>query len=253
MISCLCVTMPSRLPLLERAVGDFAAQSHADAELVVVHDGGAEFEARVQALAGRHAARPIRVHAAVPGGSLGALRNLSVQLAQGDLVCQWDDDDRHHPRRLALQAEAMREQAADFCFLADQLHWFSQAGELYWDDWDAEPYPMNFVHGTLLGRKAAMPAYAGLPRGEDTALVREILRAGHRVARLRDRGWAYVYVYHGGNVFDAAHHAAISTLKRYSGARLLAREGLLRERLAEYAPPLGALRMPFEDGALQLG
>ena len=245
--------MPSRLPLLERAVGDFAAQSHADAELVIVHDGGAEFDAHVHALARRHAAHRIRVHAAKPGLNLGALRNLSVQLAQGDLVCQWDDDDRHHPQRLALQSDALRAQAADFCFLADQLHWFAAAGELYWDDWNIEPYPMNFVHGTLLGRKAAMPAYAGLARGEDTALLHEILRAGRRIAQLRDRGWAYVYVYHGGNVFDAAHHAAISRLKRYSGARLLAREGLLRERLAEYAPPLGALCMPYEDGALRFG
>jgi glycosyltransferase involved in cell wall biosynthesis len=253
MISCLSVTMPSRLSLLELAVGDFAAQTHADAELVIVHDGDAEYDRRLHALARRHAARRIRVHAAQPGMRLGALRNLSVQLAQGDLVCQWDDDDRHHPQRLALQSEALRAQAADFCFLADQLHWFAQARELYWDDWDAEPYPMNFVHGTLLGRKASMPVYPNVARGEDTALVHEILRAGRRIAPLRDRGWAYVYVYHGGNVFDAVHHAAISRLKRYSGGRLLARERLLRERLAEYAPPLGALSMPYEGGALRFG
>ena len=253
MISCLCVTMPSRLPLLERAVGDFAAQSHADAELVIVHDGGAPFDVQVQALARRQPAHRIRVHAANSDLNLDALRNLSVQLAEGDLVCQWDDDDRHHPQRLALQFEALRVEAADFCFLTDQLHWFAEAGELYWDDWDGEPYPMNFVHGTLLGRTTMMPSYPEIARGEDTGLVHEILRAGRRIARLRDRGWAYVYVYHGGNVFDAGHHAAISRLKRYSGARLLARASLLRERLAEYAPPLGVLRMPYEDGELQFG
>ncbi len=252
MISCLAVTMPSRLPLLELAMGDFAAQTYADAELVIVHDGDADFDARVRGLARRHPARRIRVQATAPGASLGALRNLAVRLAQGELVCQWDDDDRYHPLRLELQLGALREQRAEFCFLADQLHWFPQAGELYWDDWDAEPYPCNFVQGSLLGRKAAMPRYPELARGEDTALVLDILRDGAAVARLRDRGWAYVYVYHGGNVFPAEHHAAISRLKRYSGARLLAREHTLRTRLAEYSPPLGTLRMPYDAGALSI-
>lgn len=252
MISCLAVTTPSRLLLLELAVGDFAAQTHADAELVIVHDGGADFDARVRALAQRHAAHRIRVHAATPGASLGALRNLSVRLAEGEFVCQWDDDDRYHPLRLELQLDALGEQRAEFCFLSDQLHWFPQAGELYWDDWNPEPYPLNFVQGTLLGRKAAMPPYPELARGEDTALVLDILRNRSPVARVRDRGWAYVYVYHGTNAFPVEHHAAISRLKRYSGARLLAREPVLRARLAEYAPPLGPLRMPHEAGAVSI-
>jgi len=252
MISCLTVTRPSRLPLLELALGDFAVQTYDDAELVIVHDGDTQFDARVRALAQRHPARRIRVHAAEPGASLGTLRNLSVELAEVELVCQWDDDDRYHPLRLELQLAALREQRAEFCFLADQLHWFARAGELYWDDWDLEPYPFNFVQGTLLGRKATMPRYPELARGEDTGLVLEIVRNGSGIARLRDRGWAYVYVYHGANVFPAEHHAAISRLKRYSGARLLARERELRARLAEYAPPLGQVRMPYDAGVLSI-
>jgi len=250
MISCLTVTQPSRFPLLALAIGDFTAQTHGDAELVLLHDADAAFDAQLNVLVRRHASARIRVHCAPSGTSLGLLRNASVALAQGEYVCQWDDDDRHHPQRLALQYAAMVEQQADACFLSDQLHWFPAQHELYWDDWDREPYPFNFVQGTLLARRTAMPAYPDLARGEDTGLAHALLRSGARVARLRDCGWAYVYVYHGGNVFDAAHHAAISRLKRYGGARLLARESLLRQRLAEYAPPLGALRMPWEGGAL---
>ncbi len=50
-----------------------------------------------------------------------------------------------------------------------------------------------------------------------------------------------------------AHHAAIARAKRYGHAALLQREALLRQRLAEYAPPLGALRMPHAGGALEIG
>lgn len=237
LISCLTVTRPGRLALLRHCIDDFVHQTHPERELVIVHDGGPDFDASVQALTAdaRHPA--IQVHS-VAGASLGELRNRSVALARGELICQWDDDDRYHPQRIALQYRALTEGRADFCFLQDQLHWFVASGQLSWDDWSQEAYPLDFVQGTLLGRRDRMPVYPAAVRGEDTQLCYDILRNGHRVARLKDAGWCYIYVFHGRNAFDAMHHAAITREKRMPLARLMAREGNLRERLAEYAPPL---------------
>ena len=61
---------------------------------------------------------------------LGELRNRAVALARGELVAQWDDDDRHHPERIARQARRSRAGDAAFAFLTDQLHWFPQRGTL---------------------------------------------------------------------------------------------------------------------------
>ena len=58
------------------------------------------------------------------GLTLGELRNFSVQLARYPLVCQWDDDDLYHPRRLETQFAYLKIHCADFCFLTDQLHFF---------------------------------------------------------------------------------------------------------------------------------
>lgn len=234
-ISCLTVTRPGRLPLLQRAIADYRRQTHAARELVILHDGDTEFDTRVRALAQGDAS--ISVYAAEPA-TLGSLRNHSVALARGELICQWDDDDRYHPQRLELQLAALQKEQADFCFLQDQLHWFAASGELSWDDWNCDSYPLNFIQGSLLGRRALMPQYPELRRGEDTVLCQDILRAGHRIARLRGQGWCYVYVYHGLNVFEAAHHAAITRAKNLAPALMLGREKLLRQRLAEYAPPL---------------
>ncbi len=253
MISCLTVTQPSRLSLVALAVGDFARQTHADSELVMVHEGDEGFDSKLRHIAETHSSHRIHVHAAAAGTSLGALRNLSVQFARGDCICQWDDDDRHHPLRLELQYAALLEQQADFCFpLRSTALGFPQRGELFWDDWEVDPYPLNFVQGTLLGHKAAMPLYPEIARGEDTELVLRMMRAQRAIVRLRDRGWAYIYVYHGANVFPAAHHAAISRLKCYSGARLLARESVLRQRFAEYVPGIGPVTMPWQGGAISL-
>ena len=40
-------------------------------------------------------------------GSLGALRNYSVEMARGDIVVQWDDDDWYHKRRIEVQFQVI--------------------------------------------------------------------------------------------------------------------------------------------------
>ncbi len=250
LISCLTVTQAGRLQQLRTAIGDFARQTQEDRELVIVHDGDQAFDAEVRALCSDWTGAAVHVHAFAQGATLGALRNHAVELARGEFICQWDDDDRYHPLRLELQVDALAREGANFCFLSDQLHWFPERGEMTWDDWDREPYPLNFVQGTLLGRRAAMPRYPEISRGEDTALCLSILQSGHRIARLRGFGWSYIYVYHGGNVWPQSHHAAIVQAKCLGAAQLLGREKILRERLAAYDPPLGSVALPYPGGRI---
>src|SRR6185436_11440149 len=169
LISALTVTREGALPRLALAIGDLARQSHAERELVVVHDADAAFHAAVELLA-RRASLPATVERIAPGQTLGELRNRAVSLARGALVAQWDDDDRHHPERLGRQAEALASRDASFSFLTEQLHHFPKQGALYWEDWSPEPYPLDFVQGTIVARRERMPTYAPMRRGEDTAL-----------------------------------------------------------------------------------
>lgn len=251
-VSCLTVTQPGRIDLLRHAVGDFARQTHAERELVIVHDGDPSFDAEVRQLCTLHGSATIRVRRVTPGSALGALRNHAVEQAHGECICQWDDDDRYHPMRIEMQLQALEKESADFCFLVDQLHWFPARGELYWDDWDSEQYPLNFIQGTLLGYRDRMPRYPESARGEDTALCLEILRAGRKITRLRGVGWCYVYAYHGGNAWHQGHHLAIVQAKSLGAAQLLGKEYLLRQRLAEYEPALGSVILPYPGGGIRI-
>lgn len=251
LLSALTVTRPASLPHLAASFADLAGQRGVDCELVVVHDGDAAFHVAVEEIARRCGLRAT-IERATAGRTLGELRNLAVSLARGELVAQWDDDDRHHPERLARQAAALAEHGAAFAFLAEQLHWFPGRGELYWEDWSTEAWPLDFVQGTLVGRRDAMPAYPPLRRGEDTALCRSIVAAGATIARVRDAGWSYVYTFHGGNAFPEFHHYASARAKHLSPARLLSRERTLRERLAEYDPPLPAVLVPCGDDPIEI-
>lgn len=253
MISCLTVTREARFASLERAVADFARQTWAERELVIVHDGDAAFDAKLRTLAASCSGASITVHRESARQTLGELRNASVDAARGEIVCQWDDDDRYHPRRLELQFAAMRVENSEFCFLTDQLHLFAADRTMYWDDWNLEVHPLNLVQGTLLGSKAALGRYPSLSRGEDTPLILDLLRRGRRITRLREHGYLYVYVFDGKNAWGYDHHATISAWKRFRCARLLALEPMLRARLAEYEPPLGQFVMPHESGKLVFG
>ncbi len=252
MISCITITQAGREPMVADAMADFARQTVVSRELLIVHDGDAGLHERLTRLADSPAMQceraQIRVERAEPGLSLGALRNIATDRAHGEWICQWDDDDRYHPERLQLQWQAAQRERADCCFLVDQLHWFRQTGALYWDDWDSEPYPMNFVQGTLLCKRARMPRYPELRRGEDTAFTWDLLRASHDegfvVARLRGVGWCYIYSYHGANAWDAAHHEAIAAAKHLPAARLIAQRARLAAALADYAPGLPQLSVP---------
>ena len=213
MISCLCVTRARRMALLAEAVADFVGQSHDARELVLLHDGDGLDHADIVALAARYPQAAIRVVQSAPGQSLGALRNHGAAVG----------------------------------YLVDQLHWFTAEDALFWDDWDSEPFPLNLIQGSILARRDIMPPYPDLPRGEDTLHTHRMLRLaateGFGVSRLRGAGWCYIYRHHGQNVWNEAHHRAISQAKRLSAARLLPRLADLRARLAEYQPALPELRI----------
>jgi glycosyltransferase involved in cell wall biosynthesis len=252
LVSCLTVTQEGRLEPFRRALDCFRRQRGIDAELVVVHDGGAHLHETLAGLADSVTEAPVRVHQEPPGQPLGALRNRSLALAEGDLVCQWDDDDLYHPDRLRTQFATMRSQGADFCFLTDQLHLFTHNGELYWDDWRVERYPMNLIQGTLFGRRDRIGSYPDLARGEDTPVMLDLVRRGCRIAALAEHAWLYVYVFHGTNAWDFRHHAAIALWKRLRREGLEARRDVLLRELAEYEFPVPRVIMPFEGGSITI-
>lgn len=245
MISCLTVTRPGRLSALHRSILCFEHQTHSDRELVIVHDGDAEFDGELNRRVSE-VESATRVVRSEPGRSLGWLRNVSIDSASGDVVCQWDDDDLYHPRRLEAQYLAMTSRDAAASFLVDQLHLFEPTGDLYWDDWVSELFPGSLIQGTLMARKGTLVPYPDLPRGEDTPLVQALAAAGHRLASLQDHGYLYVYVFDGHNAWDEGHHRSISQQKARSGPHLAMGIDELRLRLVEY--PVPPRRVLLVDG-----
>jgi glycosyltransferase involved in cell wall biosynthesis len=237
-ISCLMVTK-DRPEHAARALTCYAAQTHEARELVVVTDGTTAYREQLAALgANVPGFRLVPVAGPLP---LGALRNAAVACATGDVLCQWDDDDLYHPERLAVQLEAMVAEGAGASFFTDQLHLYRDDRRVFWDDWGSkkayhgtprDTFPW-LIPGTIMVRRECGLAYdPALTHHEDTVAKDALTRAGVRPAEVGDRGWLYVYSYHGRNSFNREFHDRIETYLGRAVDRVAPHEAEVRAAFA---------------------
>ncbi len=244
LISCITVSQPPRLPSLSHAVADFCRQTYTPRELVIVVDDADYAEAVSEMVRSFEDGTEERIFVVNAGERLrlGALRNLGTACAQGEWLCQWDDDDRYSPHRLALQAEALAGTDAAACFLHQQLHFFVETRELYWTDWRlhserSDLGPLNLIiPGTVLWRRceAAYPEQGAIAtRGEDSRFAAHLI--GEGALGLDAPPETYFRTFHTCNTWDREHHRYIATRRSVAPAELSAHRSPIQRALAEFS------------------
>ena len=219
------------------AVQDFCRQTYPRRELVVVTDGPCqrgELARRISELG-----RDDIVLEHVPAKStLGELRNHSLDVAHGEIVCQWDDDDRYHPRRIESQFSRLVESNADVCLLQEQLHYIQPERKLYWSHWGRGWRKASLIPGTLFARKFPEIRYpeAGEDsiRGEDSVLITRLKKLGKKIVGLKHQGHLYLRTYHGQNTWDLTHHMQRIQLGGLKAREISKRKNDLIRELDEY-------------------
>ena len=201
LISCIMPTR-GRTGFALQAVRYFQAQDYPRLELVIVDDTGNDLGSRLPA------DERIRYHAMPAGMSIGAKRNRAVELASGQIIAQWDDDDWYAPRRLSVQAAPILSGHADVTALRADVFFDLEK----WEFWGCTPALhrrlfVSDVHGgTLMYRRSAWGPRASYPPtslAEDAAFLTRTIRAGARLARLDEPG-LFVYLRHGANAWRFA-------------------------------------------------
>jgi glycosyltransferase involved in cell wall biosynthesis len=249
-ISCLTVTL-NRLVLLKEAIQCYCRQTYQNRELVIVTDGTQRYQQAISDYLrwlGRDDIRLVSVGKQL----LGALRNVSLDAATGDIVCQWDDDDLNHPQRLERQFEHLTAAKAHACCFTDQLQFFFAERSLYWSDWlncDTQGVE-QLIPGTMMTHRDHRFRYPETTElasaGEDSVLLKQIADNAS-VAPFQDAGFLNVYSYHGKNVFSEGHHRRITFLAGRSVDSLRIRESVLRDALRHYRLP-EPYRVTARDG-----
>ncbi|HEX3249364.1 MAG TPA: glycosyltransferase, partial [Pyrinomonadaceae bacterium] len=237
-ISCLTVTL-NRLVLLKEAIQCYCRQTYQNRELIIVTDGTPRYRQAIDDYLSSLGRSDIQlVYVDEPGQSLGALRNISLDSASGDIVCQWDDDDLNHPQRLKRQFDHLNAARANACCFTDQLQFFVHERKLYWSDWRIdEPTPnAHLIPGTLMSHHDTRFRYPLASAGEDSGLLNHIMKTG-TVVPFEDAGFLNIYSYHGRNVFPEIHHRRITLRSSRPVDFLRSQERTLRDALRHYRLP----------------
>src|SRR5579871_4622917 len=236
LITCLMLTTPQRFAYLRQSVADYCWQTYEPRELLIISNRGqpddyAALDEYIASL-GRSDIRHITVEGRP---SLGPLRNISVAATQSDVLCQWDDDDRHHPDRIEQQFRALMESGRDAVILQRCMQYYLHTRTMYCLNWHATE-PKGFP-GTIMFRRTARMRYPEeeplASFGEDTAVLAQ-LHAQDAVTALADSPHLYIYISHGGNTWPDAHHMMLSERLAISRGLLLRHEAELRRELAVF-------------------
>jgi glycosyltransferase involved in cell wall biosynthesis len=232
-----------RLSLAKRAIHSFAVQKYAGRELVIVTDGEEAFRKSLERYVA--ALGLSQVQFVYPGPerlSLGKLRNISLEVAKGDVICQWDDDDYSHPDRLAVQLDYMLSQSSKACFLTDHLHFIEEQRLLCWVDWTMDGTcqgSAQLAPGTLMmfrDNRFRYPEDGPFARQGEDSIFLDALYSALPVAHLSGAGHLYLYQYHGRNTFSREHHYHLNSC-RTSNAQLQQNEATLRAAARHYPIP----------------
>ena len=242
LISCLMVTR-DRIALAKRAIDYFARQSYPAKELVVVTDDGPAYRNALQRhVRDRGLGDTVRFHQVAGGAQcLGQLRNVSLDQARGEIVCQWDDDDCYHPDRLALQAEHMLRKDARACLLTDHLQYLDEERALTWIDWTlgGRTDRDQLLPGTAMLFKDSGCRYPEsgdyCRQGEDSLFLGQLCDTVP-VAPLIGMGHLYLYTYHGQNTFSKEHHHRLRLFSLSCG-ELCKRASVIQRAVAHYRVP----------------
>jgi hypothetical protein len=193
LVSCLMPTR-DRPDFVERAVAYFLRQDYPNRELVVVDDGCEPVRDRVEGAPGVTYVR------LAGDASTGSKRNVAGEVARGEVLVCWDDDDWYGPGRLSAQARPLLAGEADVSALGRSLFYQVTPG-CFWrctPRVHARMFFKQVVGGTLAWRRDARARFPDRSMAEDADLLRTLLRRGARLAPVPNGGH-FVYVRHGTN------------------------------------------------------
>lgn len=197
-ISCLCVTR-NRVEYLKASIECFRNQSYPNKELVIVYvaddHATAQFARELDDGDIRVVEVPVEART-----SLGAVRNIAIEQATGQYICNWDDDDWFHQDRLKIQYEAIiqsRKRASILYYL------------IIFDRLENTAYTTNCRQweNSIMCEKQVLVEhgikYPALERGEDTVFVEGLREANVLFPIIRPQ--LYIYNYTGMNTCDQSH------------------------------------------------
>lgn len=240
----------SRLELIKKSLDCYCRQTYPNKELVIVGDDlSPKKQAQLLNLIKRFKRKNIRC--LFPKGklTLGALRNISMDNAKGEIICQWDDDDLHHPERIKVQLECLLQAGKGAIYLQKFLQFYVSTRELFLIDSGKDPLTCHYCTFLFFrDRGIRFPEEGPLARrGEDHAFFQPYGKKND-VRVIVDVPYLYVYVYHGANTGSYGLHRSHSTTHAVSRDEMIQKRKSIRRWIKSFDFGHGPIRVMSKDG-----
>ncbi|NQX37631.1 Glycosyl transferase family 2 [Pedobacter steynii] len=197
LISCICITRERPL-FLQRTIACFMRQEYQNRELVISYpDNDLPTKNLLDHMEKIFANKFLRIERPV-FETLGMARNKAIELAKGEFICIWDDDDFHNSHRLSHQYNVIKDGPFKASILANVLIYDAEGKETYYScqrGWE----------GSLLCEKEILlkKKYLDSNKNEWNALL-FFLSSGNVLYYITEMPHLYVYVYHSDNTMASS-------------------------------------------------
>ncbi|MCL2650904.1 MAG: glycosyltransferase family 2 protein [Candidatus Azobacteroides sp.] len=189
--------------MLKRVIRCFENQSYTNKQLIIVYEESDQLTCEFIMRYNFGLETKIIKVTSNPKLTLGELRNMSVFEAEGEYVCQWDDDDWFDPDRLSEQMKYLQQQGKLACILS---RW------IVFNIFTKKAYLSNkrLWEGSVLCKRDVMLQipYPSLSKGEDSDVI-NWLYVHDELSVIDDQPHLYIYIYNGNNTWEFDHFKQI--------------------------------------------
>ena len=195
LISCLCPTM-NNPDIVKNAIDCFNDQTYVNKELILITD---EKNPYLNALK-MFVVDNIKLFIAPHGSTMGVLRNMSLDNANGEYIATWDDDDISSKHRIQTQYNALEESKKKVCYLEKVLVNDKVSNR------KGISQPGRFIDPTMLALKSSFPRYndeANYPIIEDLPIRKHYTKQNEVI--FINKPNLYTYVIHENNTCEYGH------------------------------------------------
>tara|TARA_R100001463_G_scaffold13332_2_gene35596 strand:+ start:91 stop:705 length:615 start_codon:yes stop_codon:yes gene_type:complete len=192
LISCLCPTK-NKPKIVKKTIEYFKNQTYPNKELILVVNEDSFYLDTVKKLVNGN----VKLFYAPKNTTLGDIRNISVSMANGMYVAQWDDDNAHHKNRLWMQYLAIKKSNKKACFLKRVLVNDTISGD------KGVSFENSGVESTMLALKSELPKYPSISVGEDVPIKKYFVDNNKHV--ILNEPQLYTYNIHSKNTCKYEH------------------------------------------------
>lgn len=210
-VSCIMLAQLGREDYIVRAISMFSKQTIVQKELIIIHSDGDKFNEWLLTIS-----KGVNAKVVSHEGTLGSKRNRGVHEASRPWIATFDDDDIHHPDRLAYQLSIVN-QSRDVAFTAFSryIHVFEQKKTAYLlrkDVGGKADRPWLIIEPTLFASRKlilSMGGFSDKNTGEDSDLIDRMFKRLAFVPHPEDSPILFGYNCTGRGVMGDSHHVEI--------------------------------------------